>query len=239
MNFNILQCGVLSTLCLILCPSTVQSLEPIDRPPFYLNERECMDMFPESFKKDATNAKLRESEEPFDLSLDRKEYNPDASVTVKVFTKESFFPEQSIFGILLQARLAKCEGKDNQKAIGIFQRTEQQTDLETVKCDNSLANGVAFNVFEKGLEEVSISWTPPSASETRTLYFVATVLGVNETFYTNIANGFIVHHSSNHSLEPKMCPLRSFFHESGSICLRGSEHLVSALLSVLLLLFRS
>lgn len=40
-----------------------------------------MDMFPESFKKDATNAKLRESEEPFDLSLDRKEYNPDASVT--------------------------------------------------------------------------------------------------------------------------------------------------------------
>lgn len=81
MNFNILQCGVLSTLCLILCPSTVQSLEPIDRPPFYLNERECMDMFPESFKKDATNAKLRKSEEPFDLSLDRKDYNPDASVT--------------------------------------------------------------------------------------------------------------------------------------------------------------
>lgn len=81
MNFNILQCSVLSTLCLILCPSTVQSLEPIDRPPFYLNERECMDMFPESFKKDATNAKLRKSEEPFDLSLDRKEYNPDASVT--------------------------------------------------------------------------------------------------------------------------------------------------------------
>lgn len=35
-----------------------------------------------------------------------------------------------------------------------------------------LWQGVAFNVFEKGLEEVSISWTPPSASETRTLYFV-------------------------------------------------------------------
>lgn len=61
-------------------------------------------------------------------------------ISVKVLTKESFFPEQSIFGILLQARVAKCEGKDNQKAIGIFQRTEQQTDLETVKCDNSLAN---------------------------------------------------------------------------------------------------
>lgn len=81
MSLNILQCGVLSTLCLILYPSTVQSLEPIDRPPFYLNERECMDMFPESLQKDATNAKLRKSEEPFDLSLDRKEYNPDASVT--------------------------------------------------------------------------------------------------------------------------------------------------------------
>lgn len=35
-----------------------------------------------------------------------------------------------------------------------------------------LWQGVAFNVFEKGLQEVSISWTPPSGSETRTLYFV-------------------------------------------------------------------
>lgn len=61
-------------------------------------------------------------------------------ISVKVFTKERFYPEQSIFGILLQARVAKCEGKDSQRAIGIFQRTEQHTDLDTVKCDNSLAN---------------------------------------------------------------------------------------------------
>lgn len=59
---------------------------------------------------------------------------------MKVFTKKRFYPEQSIYGILLQARVAKCEGKDRHKAIGIFQRTKQQTDLDTVKCDNSLAN---------------------------------------------------------------------------------------------------
>ncbi|XP_062589683.1 uncharacterized protein LOC134251300 [Saccostrea cucullata] len=227
-----------SLLSLTLTTRPVHLLRPVDEYPFYLNSRECKDMFPESLGEDATNAQMLESQEPFDIEFNPTEYDTNSVINVKVFTKKFFQSDYPLRGALLQARIADCKDTDHQRAIGIFQQGQISPFLHTVKCSNSLANGVAIGVLKEdkeGLIQVAIDWTPPSEQENRTLYFVATVLSTNGTFYTGITSDFLVHHSQKDN-PPKAehCEMRKLMQRSGSSGLRGRDVTILSLLPVLL-----
>ncbi|XP_061191215.1 uncharacterized protein LOC133199426 [Saccostrea echinata] len=229
-----------SLLTLTLSTRVVHLLRPVDEYPFYLNSRECEDMFPESLAEDATNAQMLKSQEPFDIEFNPAEYDKSSVINVKVFTKKFFQSDYPIRGALLQARIANCQDKDHQKAIGIFQQGQKAPFLHTVKCANSLANGVAIGVIKEGkdgLLQVAIDWTPPSEQENRTLYFVATVLSTNGTFFTDIISDFLIHHSQKDS-PPKAehCEMRKLLQKSGSSRTRGPEISLLSVVSVLLFL---
>ncbi|XP_022318266.2 uncharacterized protein LOC111121330 [Crassostrea virginica] len=208
-----------SILCLTLCPG-LALMRVLDEPPFYLDARECRDMFPESLRENATNAGTSESEDPFDIELSPMIYKKNSVITVKIFSKKAFESDYPIRGALLQARVADCQSEDQGKAIGMFQEVPHKPfRFHTTSCPNSLTNGVAAGALYKdkdGMPEVSIDWMPPE-QENRTLYFVATVLSTNNTFFTNIASGFLVHYSNKKDQsKAEICPLREFLKESRS-----------------------
>ncbi|XP_048763474.1 uncharacterized protein LOC125671670 [Ostrea edulis] len=240
MDFWLLCCA--SSLLLSL--PFVHSLKPVDKHPFYLNTRECMDMFPETLAEDSTNAQMLKSQEPFDIHISNNEYNEDSIIKVKIFTKKPFQSDYSIKGALLQARIANCQDKDHQTAIGIFQQKPKGSFLQTVHCENSLANGVAIGVLTEDkpnpLLETTIDWSPSSGKDNRTLYFVATVLSTNDTFFTDITSKFLYHHSQRDNPPPaEYCQLRKLLQTGSASGLRGPAILVLTLVSILIFSFQN
>jgi hypothetical protein len=43
-----------------------------------------MDMFPESLEEDATNARMKKSQDPFEIDINNSEYNKDSIINGKV-----------------------------------------------------------------------------------------------------------------------------------------------------------